>query len=520
VLVVDDEVEVCTFFRHLLTPEQYDVTTVRTVADALASFAPGRYELALVDIKLPDGDGLSVLRAIRDSDTSCRVIVMTGYSTVRAAIEAIRLGAYDYLEKPFDDIYSLEKSIAAACAGERRASGWAQVSSRLDLIVGTSPVMVGLMQVAEKIARRDVTVLLTGETGTGKELLARFIHAASRRSAKACFSVNCAALTETLLESELFGHERGAFTGAVNRKRGIFELADGGTLFLDEIADASPAIQAKLLRVLETGEFMRVGGEQILKTDVRVMAATNKDLEAEVREGRFREDLLYRLDVASMRVPPLRERREDLPLFLDYFMRREQERQSRETDAPALRLSDAAEGVLLEYDWPGNVRELANVMATAAALCGGGLILPEHLPRRVLERTRPHAAGPNGASTIAGSGPSLAVEEAHIHNEPETGTGAGPEDSTAKSRPSKELTQLAGLGPVLDGVTAEAEALFRAGETVAFESALLRADGFRDELARRVIKRALAHTLGDRRAAAGALGISVRTLRYLLREKK
>jgi|GEM_PF-745004 len=515
VLIVDDEPEVRNFFRHLLPASRYRVTLAGGAAQATQGLTPGLYDLALVDLKLADGDGLSVLRTIREADPACRVIVMTGYSTVRTAIDAIRLGAYDYLEKPFDDINSLEKVIAEACRGEHRAAGWAQVSQQLDLIVGSSPAMVSLMLAAERLAQRNVTVLLTGETGTGKELLARFIHAASHRSDRPCFSVNCAALTESLLESELFGHERGAFTGAVSRKRGIFELAHHGTLFLDEVADASPAIQSKILRVLETGEFMRVGGEQVLKTDVRVIAATNRDLREEVKTGRFREDLLYRLDVAALEVPPLRERREDLPLFLDYFLRREQSRQTQQDGVPVLRLSDAASRLLLNYDWPGNVRELANAMATAAALSGGGLILPEHLPRRMLQQAgRPGDTGGLPAAPPAGvhaaGPPAAAAADAGETTRPEAG----------RSGEETALASLDRLDEVLEQAAAETESALRGGRPVELEEALGRVDDFRLRLARRIIRGALGHTLGDRKAASEHLGISVRTLRYLLKEKK
>lgn len=521
VLIVDDEPEVRNFFRHLLPRTRYRVTLADGESQAVKGLTPGMYDLALVDLKLADGDGLSILRTVRETDPACRVIVMTGYSTVRAAIDAIRLGAYDYLEKPFDDINALETIIAGACAGERRGTDWAEVSQQLDLIVGSSPAMVSLMLAAERLAQRNVTVLLTGETGTGKELLARFVHAASPRSDRPCFSVNCAALTESLLESELFGHERGAFTGAVSRKRGIFELANRGTLFLDEVADASPAIQSKVLRVLETGEFMRVGGEQMLKTDVRVIAATNRNLHEEVQNGRFREDLLYRLDVATLEVPPLRERREDITLFLDYFLKREQARQTQQDGVPALRLSDQAVKILLKYEWPGNVRELANAMATAAALSGGGLVLPEHLPRRILEHASPpekgYRARPRPAVT-ATAPPASGTEDKAAGNEPGEPASEQAEDREADGR---ELpSSLDGLDGLLDHTAAETETTLRSGGQVDLQSMLERVDSFRLQLARQVIRCALGHTLGDRKAAAAELGITVRTLRYLLREKK
>jgi two-component system NtrC family response regulator len=303
---------------------------------------------------------------------------MTGYSTVKTAVTAIQLGAYEYLEKPFDEIDAIEALVEkAATSGQRTVAEdeWSEVAQEVGFQVGTSDVMRRLVSLTFKIARKNINVLIQGKTGTGKEVLARFIHAASNRANQTFIPVNCGALPENLLESELFGHERGAFTGASQTRRGIFELANRGTLFLDEIGDASPLIQVKLLRVLETGEFMRVGGEKPITTDVRVIAATNVNLEEAIREKTFREDLFYRLNVVQLEIPPLRDRAEDIPLLAEHYV---------EQLNPELRLSPGTLRLLQDYHWPGNIRELVNVIRRAVVLCSGETILPQHLGGSIL----------------------------------------------------------------------------------------------------------------------------------------
>ncbi|HEY6008323.1 MAG TPA: sigma-54 dependent transcriptional regulator, partial [Geobacteraceae bacterium] len=380
VLIIDDEADVCTFFSRLLTRRGYGVVTAMNQPEALRALAEGVFNVALVDLKLPDTDGLTLLQTIKARQAGCEVIIMTGYSTIKTAVTAMQLGAYEYLEKPFDDIGEIEALVAKAAShglghlrGGASQEEWSEVAQGVGLQVGTSPAMNRLVSLAYKIASKNINVLIQGKTGTGKEVLARFIHAASNRSGQPFLPVNCGALPENLLESELFGHERGAFTGANQTRRGIFELANNGTLFLDEIGDASPQIQVKLLRVLETGEFMRVGGEKSIKTDVRVIAATNVDLEEAIREKTFREDLYYRLNVVRLQIPQLRARAEDIGLLAGHFVR---------LFNPELRLSPAALRLLEEYGWPGNIRELANVMRRAAAMCQGDTIHPEHLGSR------------------------------------------------------------------------------------------------------------------------------------------
>jgi two-component system NtrC family response regulator len=382
ILIIDDEADVCRFFRRLLTKKGYEVTTATNEPEALRALAANSFSVAMVDLKLPDTDGLTLLQTIKNRQPACEVIIMTGYSTVKTAVTAMQQGAYEYLEKPFDDIGEIEKLIAKAVTqsdplqnGAQAKEEWSEVAGAVGFRVGSSPLMRRLVSLAYKVAGKNINVLIQGKTGTGKEVLSRFIHAASHRAEAAFIPINCGALPENLLESELFGHERGAFTGANQTRRGIFELANHGTLLLDEIGDASPMIQVKLLRVLESGEFMRVGGERPIKTDVRVIAATNVDLEEAVREKTFREDLFYRLNVVRLEIPPLQQRSEDIPLMAEHFAR---------LFNPKARIAPAALTLLQNYSWPGNIRELANVLRRAVVMCPDDTLLPCHLDNRFL----------------------------------------------------------------------------------------------------------------------------------------
>jgi two-component system NtrC family response regulator len=400
ILIIDDEADVCSFFRRLLKKKGYEVTTATNELDALNALGETSFNVAMVDLKLPDTDGLTLLQKIKARQPACEVIIMTGYSTVKTAVAAIQQGAYEYLEKPFDDIGEIEALVARAAAqgdpgrqGGQEREEWAEVAGAVGFQVGNSPLMRRLVSLAYKVAGKNINVLIQGKTGTGKEVLARFIHAASNRAEGAFIPVNCGALPENLLESELFGHERGAFTGANQARRGIFELANHGTLLLDEIGDASPMIQVKLLRVLETGEFMRVGGERPIKTDVRVIAATNVDLEEAIHEKTFREDLFYRLNVVRLEIPSLQQRNEDVPLLAAHFVR---------LFNPRAQLSPDALRLLQSHSWPGNIRELANVMRRAVVMCPDDTILPGHLNDRFQIATKTST----GASTYDVSGAS------------------------------------------------------------------------------------------------------------------
>ena len=408
ILIIDDEADVCNFFRRLLSRNGYQVVTATSEREALLALQDWAFSVAMVDLKLPDTDGLTLLQHIKKAQPGCEVIIMTGFSTIKTAVQAMHLGAFEYIEKPFDDIGEIEALIAKAGdhaqklhTGQSDEDDWTGVAERVGFFVGRAAKMRSLVSLAYKIAGKNINVLIQGNTGSGKEVLARFIHAASSRADQPFIAVNCGALPENLLESELFGHERGAFTGANQSRRGIFELAHQGTLFLDEIGDASPSIQVKLLRVLETGEFCRVGGEQSIKTDVRIVSATNVNLEEAIREKTFREDLFYRLNVVRLVSPDLVQRREDIQTLAEHFIQQYH---------PGLRLHPKAIQALENYTWPGNIRELSNVLRRAIALCDDKTIRLQHLaapltsdgqsPRT--ELLAEPSPGPSGQAAVAG----------------------------------------------------------------------------------------------------------------------
>ena len=368
VLVVDDQRNMRATTAILLREAGYAVTEAEDGAAAVQRVGAEPFDVVLTDVRMGTVDGMEVLRATLEVAPTTQVIVMTAYGTIESAVEAIRRGAYDYIAKPFKEDELLLR--VAKALEKRRLLGEVSLLRRdfrarygLEHIVGRSAALRELLDRVVRVAPSDATILITGESGTGKELIARALHTASRRSDKPFVPVNCAAITETLLESELFGHARGAFTGATRARRGLFEEASGGTLFIDEIGETAPGSQAKLLRAIQEGEIRRVGESLPVKVDVRVIAATNQNLKAAVAEKRFREDLFYRLNVVPLRIPPLRERREDIPLltqrFLEGFAARTGERKT---------LSPEATKKLLEYPWPGNVRELENMIEQAAAL--------------------------------------------------------------------------------------------------------------------------------------------------------
>jgi two-component system, NtrC family, response regulator HydG len=389
ILVVEDQQILREAILEVLGTLQVEAEGCATAAAALAAFEHEPAELVVTDLRLEDPEaGLRVLRTIKGGSPRCEVLLMTAFATVEVAVEAMKAGAFDFLVKPFSMAQLLEKARRIlALQDERREMEREREQAALlrgelegrfnqGRIVGASAPMLDLYRQIEKVADSPSSVLILGESGTGKELVARALHLQSRRKDGPFVKVNCGALAEGVLESELFGHERGAFTSAVRLKRGRFELADGGTILLDEIAEVSPAVQVKLLRVLQERQFERVGGEKTLSVDVRVLAATNRDLKAEVDAGRFREDLYYRLYVIPLRLPPLRSRREDIPLLCRHFIGRlcrEMGRAPLELDPEALRL-------LTLYDWPGNVRELENVIERALVLSEGGRIMPRDLP--------------------------------------------------------------------------------------------------------------------------------------------
>ncbi|MCX7793016.1 MAG: sigma-54 dependent transcriptional regulator [Thermodesulfovibrionales bacterium] len=376
ILVIDDEEGIRDSLRGILEDEGYDVITSMNAEEGLRIFDEQTPDLVLLDIWLPGMDGIEALKRMRDRRPSVPVIMISGHGTIELAVKAAKLGAYDFLEKPLAlerVIITVKRALEkAALEGTLRAIKEEEEKYR---IIGESPVIKHLKQQIELIAPSGSVVLITGESGSGKELVAREIHRKSQRQKGPFIEVNCAAIPRELIESELFGHEKGSFTGATERKKGKFELADGGTLFLDEIGDMSKEAQAKVLRVIETKEFQRVGGSKNIKVDVRIIAATNKDLSDEVKKGNFREDLFFRLNVIPVRVPSLRERKEDIPLLADYFL----ELIAQQFGKPKKSISSAAIKALLDYNWPGNVRELKNLIERLFILSSGEIITEEDI---------------------------------------------------------------------------------------------------------------------------------------------
>ena len=430
----------------MMRREGFEVLTAETRARAAQVLADEAFDMVITDLRLPDGDGLEVLRQVKTSSPESVVIVMTAFGSHELNVAAIRMGADAYLTKPFD---VEELRLVVRGAFEKRQLEQenrllkAEFRSRhgLDQIIGVSPAMDGVFKMVRSVAGTTSTVLIAGESGTGKELVAKAIHALSPRKDAAFVSINCGALTETLLESELFGHMKGAFTDAHQNKKGLFEAAHRGTLFLDEVGDTPPAMQVKMLRAIQDKKIRRVGGTEEIEVDVRIVAATNRSLSALVREKRFREDLYYRLNVIPLHIPPLRERREDIPLLAGHFL----DQFSREMGKAVAKISQEAMERLRQYAWPGNVRELENVIERAVALETTPAILVERLPE-----------------SLQTPGPSL-------------GPGATP--------------------PIAEGFSLD--------------------EHIRD-LERRLLRRALDQAGGDRGEAARLLGITPRSLRYLL----
>jgi len=389
VLLVDDDEAACRLLAEVLERDGYRVASALSVDEALAKLdREGPFDAVLTDLRMPERSGLDLLKRVREREPDALVLVLTAFGDASAAGEAIRAGAYDFVSKPYD-IATLRETLARALGRRRLASASrerrgapphpATGSGDHHALVGHSLAIIDVMKTVARVAATQASVLLLGETGTGKELVARTIHGYSERNGRRFVAVNCSALAEGLLESELFGHVRGAFTGAASSRPGLFREADRGTLFLDEIGDISPALQARLLRALQEHEIVPVGSEAVIKVDARIIAATHRDLAALVRTGKFREDLYYRLNVVTLQLPPLRHRKQDIPLLLDHFLRELTERHGRGPVA----LDQEAQQRLMAYDWPGNVRELQNVLERALVLAEQDVIGPEHLPVEV-----------------------------------------------------------------------------------------------------------------------------------------
>jgi len=384
ILVVDDEINVIESFKRLLE-DDYKVLTATNGEEALEKIEKENLDIVLLDIRMPEMDGIEVLRRIREMSENVDVIVITAVSTMRTAIEAMKLGAYDYITKPFEVdevIVSINKALEKRCLAREVSYLRSEVakSVKFDNIIGTSEKMRQVYEIVSEMTKNDPTVLIHGESGTGKELFARAIHFNGLRKDKPFIAVDCASIPENLLESELFGHEKGAFTDATSQKLGRFELANQGTLFLDEIGNLKPDMQGKILRVLQEREMQRVGGVKTIKIDVRIISATNVDLKKAIKEEKFREDLYYRLNVVPIEIPSLRERKEDIPLLARYFL----EIFSREFGKKIKDITPEAMEFLMNYRWPGNVRELRNVIERLVALAKEEVISHKGLPLDIL----------------------------------------------------------------------------------------------------------------------------------------
>lgn len=468
-LIVDDEREIGTFLSHLFSLKGFTVHKAVSANEFYQiDFTSHIFHAAMIDIKLPDGSGLALLKHLKKQQPRCQVLIMTGYSTIKTAVEAMKLGASDYIEKPFDDIEVLEKQVETLLKRTQSANPpyIHKLAKEAGMLIGKSPAMNQLVETTWKVAQKSINVLIEGETGTGKEVLSRFIHLASPRRDDPFIGINCGAISESLLESELFGHERGAFTGATQQRKGFFEIAGSGTLFLDEIAEASSSIQVKLLRVLETREFMRVGSSQTLQTNARLVAATNDNLQQAVDNRTFREDLFYRLNVVTLELPALRERKEDIPLLIHHFIERNGQQ--------SITFSPAALDKLLSYDWPGNIRELSNVVT------------------RTL--------------TFADQDSDISADDIVL-------SSCSPALISKAEKPSLNTTNH------LKQWRNEKLADFNASNKINLENVLTEIKQLETDIGKEMVQQALQNTFGNRNEAAKRLHISMRKLRYLLNEK-
>ncbi len=415
ILVVDDQRNMRTTLAMMLRGGGFEVDEAAEGGEGRELGSTGAYDVVITDLRMGEFDGLEVLRAVKEAQPMTEVIVMTAYGTIESAVEAMRLGAFDYIQKPFTEQELIVK--VAKALESRRLHGQMRLFAQefkeryhFENIVGRSQTIRDVLTRVSKIAPTDAIVLITGESGTGKELIARAVHANSKRANRPFVTVNCAAITETLLESELFGHARGAFTGAVSARRGLFEEADGGTFFFDEIAETTISFQAKLLRGIQEGEIRRVGENKPVKVDIRVIAATNVDLAQAVEERRFRQDLYYRLNVARFQLPPLRDRREDIPLLVEFFL----EKHNRQMKTRA-RLGDGVMDQLINYEYPGNIRELENMVEQAVALAAGGVISSDDILPQA-PRKQSSASGGTLADIVDGAERQAVLDALRAHD--------------------------------------------------------------------------------------------------------
>lgn len=413
ILIVDDEPSVRDSLQRWFRDDGFEVGVAEGANDALTRLAERKWDLALLDIRMRGTDGIELQRRIHEIDADLIVIMMTGYASVDTAVTALKNGAYDYITKPLDpdDVAHLVQNALAHRRSREENERLKEIvttqAPHVSELIGQSPAMQRVLHAIDTVAGTDATVLITGESGTGKELVARAIHAGGPRRFHAMVAIHCGALTETLLESELFGHEKGAFTGAQYRKKGKFEMAEGGTVFLDEIGDISLKTQTDLLRVLQEREITRVGGHQPIKVDFRCIAATNRDLDAAIRDGQFRPDLFYRLNVFRIELPPLRARRDDIPLLVDHFVRKYAVAMNKKIN----RVAPEAMALIQDYEWPGNIRELENAVERALVVAQE----PElHVTDFAIKAAQTIANQPQAGGAAAGSLTLEEVEKAHI----------------------------------------------------------------------------------------------------------
>ena len=496
-LLIDDEADVQYSFRRIFDSPGLELHTASSGEEGLRLVAKVRPDLVITDVRMAGINGLETLRRIRQADPKLPVILMTAYGTTQTAIEAMKLGAFDYLLKPFD-VPRLKQLVADALKASRDMRQTVALAPQLEQqdydlgVIGRSDAMQAVFKLIGQVAHTDATVLVTGESGTGKELVARAIYHNSRRYQQPFVAINCAAIPENLLESELFGHEKGSFTGATQQRIGKFEQCHGGTLFLDEIGDMTPATQTKILRVLQNGTFERVGGNAPIRADVRVIAATNKPLEEAVANRQFREDLFYRLNVVRIQMPPLRERRDDVRLLVDYFLRKLGGGTPRTIAASALAALEA-------YHWPGNVRELENIVRRATVVAKGPAILASDLPPEISAPARPAAPA---ASTPSATTSVVPVPTAS----PYPGTGADPAPAPAPFAPSGPASAAPAATPAPPTLPELAQALFRHARSDPRLRIL-------PAVERELIIHALRETSGNQVQAAKLLGITRATLR-------
>ncbi len=393
--MVDDNVANRESLVEALSENSFLVDAVGDGREAFDACSKGRYDLVVTDLKMPRMDGMELLRHIKGSDPDALVIVITGYASVNSAVEAMKLGAFDYITKPLKPdrvMLAVERALAFARLKEENVTLKDQLQEKYDFgrMIGYSAKMKAVFDTIKKVAETDSTVIIYGESGTGKELVARALHFNSERKSGPLVTVNCGAIPEELLESEMFGHEKGAFTGAVRSRTGRFELAQGGSIFLDEIGDMSPALQVKLLRVIQERQFERIGGMKTIDADVRIIAATNQNLEKAVKERRFREDLFYRINVIPVTIPPLRERKEDIPLLVDHFVRFFSKSKKKDVEG----VTEGVMDFLVRYHWPGNVRELQNVIEMLVVMKGKGVVDEGDLPEKLRQSGFKHETVP------------------------------------------------------------------------------------------------------------------------------